>query len=387
MEIGNNVFMEYRKTAQGFEKLAQRNVDFGGGLERLIAARENNPDIFFGYLFDALRQTLENLSSKKYGENEEYTYAFRVVMDHIRASIFLIADGVTPSNTDQGYVLRRLLRRTVRYADILGIPVQSLSQCVSSIVKEYENAYPYLKEKEVYIASIIDKEELKFRETLTRGMKELEKRLEKDTFTGRDAFELFSTYGFPLEMTSEIVKEKGKTFDESVFRTEFLKHQELSRSASAGKFKGGLADHSEMSVKYHTATHLLQQALRQVLGKHIAQKGSNITPERLRFDFSHPEKMTDRQKKEVEDIVNAKITEGIEVTYQDLPLEEAEKLGAIGLFEEKYGDVVRVYKIGDFSLEFCGGPHVKNTQELGHFKIVKEEACSAGVRRIKAILE
>jgi len=387
MEIGNNVFMEYKKTASGFEKLAQKNVDFGGGLERLIAAKGNNPDMFYGYIFDTLRHTIEELAQKKYGEDEKYTYAFRVVMDHIRAGVFLIADGVVPSNTDQGYVLRRLLRRAVRYADILGITSGSLASFVIPVKETYQQSYPYLEDKEEYISSIIRTEEAKFRETLTRGIKELEKRLSNSILTGIDAFELFSTYGFPFEMTEEIVKEQGKSINRVAFQKEFEKHQELSRSASAGKFKGGLADQSEMSVKFHTATHLLQQALREVLGNHIAQKGSNITPERLRFDFSHPEKMTDEQKRQVEDIVNAKIEERLVVTYQDLPKEEAEKLGAIGLFEEKYGEKVRVYKIGDFSLEFCGGPHVKNTGTLGHFKIVKEEACSAGIRRIKAILE
>lgn len=387
MEIGNNVFMEYKKVENGFERLAQKNVDFGGGLERLIAAQGNDPDIFHGYLFDTLRHTIEELSSKQYGVDERYTYAFRVVMDHIRASTFLVADGVVPSNTDQGYVLRRLLRRAVRYADTLGIPIQSLSKCVPVVVAEYAQAYEYLEKKEVYISTVIDTEESKFRETLIRGMKELEKRLENGELTGVDAFELFSTYGFPFEMTEEIAKEQGGKINRNEFQEEFTKHQELSRSASTGKFKGGLADQSEMSVKYHTATHLLQQALRQVLGNHISQKGSNITPERLRFDFSHPEKMTEEEKKRVEVLVNEKIQEKLEVSYKDLPKEEAEKLGAIGLFEEKYGERVRVYKIGEFSLEFCGGPHVTNTSELGHFRILKEEACSAGVRRIKAVLE
>ncbi len=395
MEIGNNVFMEYKKTAGGFEKLAQINVDFGGGLERFIAAKGNNPDMFLGYIFDTLRTSVESLAHKRYGENEEHTYAFRVLMDHMRAATFLIADGVLPSNTDQGYVLRRLLRRAVRYADILDIAPQSLSSCVLALVSEYENAYPYFSEKEQNIVSVIDREEAKFRETLTRGMKELEKRLGGgDILNGIDAFELFSTYGFPLEMTEEIVKEKGGKIDEEEFKKEFMKHQDLSRAGSVGKFKGGLVDQSEISVKYHTATHLLQQALREVLGKHVFQKGSNITPERLRFDFSHPTKMTEEQKKEVEQIINQKIAESLTVTFEDLPLAEAEKLGAIGLFEERYGDTVRVYKIGPstdseqaYSLEFCGGPHVTNTGELGHFRITKEEACSAGIRRIKAILE
>lgn len=387
MEIGNNVFMEYRKTEDGFEKLAQQNVDFGGGLERLMAASQNNPDIFAGDIFDTLRGRIEALSGKQYGADSKDTYAFRVLLDHIRASVFLIADGVRPSNTDQGYVLRRLLRRAVRFADMLGIAPQSLALCVEAVASQYSEAYPLLPQKAEAIALIISGEEAKFRETLVRGMKELEKRIGSGSLTGKDAFELFSTYGFPVEMTKEIAEEKGMTISRKEFQEEFARHQGLSRTASQGKFKGGLADTSEMSVKYHTATHLLQQALREVLGTHVFQKGSNITPERLRFDFSHSEKMTDEQKRVVEALVNEKIAEKLPVSYEDLPLKEAETRGAIGLFEEKYGDRVRVYKIGEFSLEFCGGPHVANTGDLGHFKIAKEEACSAGVRRIKAILE
>ncbi|MGK2848989.1 MAG: alanine--tRNA ligase [Minisyncoccota bacterium] len=388
MEIGNNVFMEYRKTDAGFERLIQKNVDFGGGLERMMAAVQDNPDIFSGPLFMQLRQSIETLSGKRYGENPQYTYAFRVVMDHIRAGVFLVSDGVRPSNADQGYVLRRLLRRAVRFADTLAITdPRSLVVLTMAVVEQYRGVFPMLGEKVSEITAIIDAEEVKFRETLTRGMRELEKRCLSGVFSGKDAFELFTTYGFPLEMTQEIAQERGLSFDIQVFQEEFTKHQALSRTASQGKFKGGLADTSAMSVKYHTATHLLQQALRTVLGSHVFQKGSNITPERLRFDFSHPTKMTDAEKSAVEALVNQKISEKLPVSYIDLPLAEAEKRGAIGLFEEKYGDRVRVYKIGEFSLEFCGGPHVTSTGDLGHFRILKEEASSGGIRRIKAILE
>lgn len=386
MEIGNNVFMEYRKTSSGFEKLTQKNVDFGGGLERIAAAKQNEPDVFLGDIFSALREKIETLSQKRYGADSKDTYIFRVLLDHLRASVFLIADGVSPSNTDQGYVLRRLLRRAVRFADRLNIPSESLTHCVNPVAFQYAEAYPTLLEKSKAIADSISAEESKFRETLTRGLKEFEKRLEVSVLTGKDAFELFSTYGFPLEMTKEMAQEKGMTINEEEFQEEFSKHQELSRQASHGKFKGGLADASEMSVKYHTATHLLQFALRKVLGGEVFQKGSNITHERLRFDFSYPKKMTDEEKSAVEGIVNRKINEKIPVSYEDLPIDEARKLGAIGLFEEKYKERVRVYKIGD-SVEFCGGPHVVTTGELGHFRIIKEEASSAGVRRIKAVLE
>ncbi len=387
MEIGNNVFMEYRKTTRGFEKLSQKNVDFGGGLERLMAAAQDTPDMFTGDIFDGVRTVLEELSGKRYGANSSDTYAFRILLDHMRASVFLIGDGIRPSNTDQGYVLRRLLRRAIRFADTLGIQPGLFSKTAQAIVSEYSEVYPELSEKLPSIELCINEEEKKFRQTLVRGMRELEKRLTGGMLSGKDAFELFSTYGFPLEMTQEIAKEHGIIPDEEEFRMEFSKHQSLSRSASQGKFKGGLSDQSEMSVKYHTATHLLHQALRQVLGEHVFQKGSNITPERLRFDFSHSEKMTEEEKRRVEDTVNQKISEHLPVIYEDLPLEEAKKLGAIGLFTEKYGERVRVYRVGDFSLEFCGGPHVENTGDLGHFRIMKEEACSAGVRRIKAVLD
>ena len=395
MEIGNNVFMEYRKTAAGFEKLQQKNVDYGGGLERLVAAKRNDPDMFLGDIFDTLREALEKLSGKKYGEDKKHTYAFRVAMDHMRAATFLIADGVLPSNTDQGYVLRRLLRRIVRYADMLGILPGSLSLCVAAIVSEYQEAYPYLIEKKGFIVSVIGNEEAKFRETLVRGMRELEKHLSGGKLTGRDAFELFSTYGFPLEMTEEIAKEKGVTIEREEFQREFDKHKELSRTASAGKFKGGLADRSEKTTMLHTATHLMLAGLRKYLGQDVHQAGSNITEERTRFDFTYPEKVSREVLDRVEAYVNEAIAAGAVVNTVVMEKEAAKEAGVEGSFWEKYPEKVTVYQIEApngtvYSRELCGGPHVTNTNTIaafGRFKIIKEEASSAGVRRIKAILE
>jgi len=380
MEIGNNVFMTYKKVEGGrFELLPRQNVDFGGGLERQTAAVNNDPDVFNLDIFESFKTRLERDSHKLY-EGEAFAKAspslrsFRIVLDHVRAAHALIEDGVRPSNTEQGYVLRRLLRRAIVHADKLGIPAGNL----------FED-------------EISSTEEEKYRETLKRGLREFEK-------GERDAFTLFTTYGFPYELTRELIEEKGEKINEKEFREKMSEHADLSRARSEQKFKGGLADVSDMSVKYHTATHLLQQALRRVLGTHVYQKGSNITPERLRFDFSHNAKMTDEEKRKVEEIVNEQIELALPVTYSNISLEEAKKLGAIGLFEEKYGDKVRVYKIGPsnssgqaFSLEFCGGPHVSNTSELANpstplgapaqFRIMREEAVSSGVRRIKAVLE
>lgn len=395
MEIGNNVFMEYRKTTAGFEKLKQKNVDYGGGLERLMAAKRNDPDMFLGDIFDTLRETLEKFSGKKYGEDSKHTFAFRVVIDHMRAAVFLIADGVLPSNTDQGYVLRRLLRRAVRFADILSVESGSLPLCVAAIVSEYREAYPYLIEKKEYITSVIGNEEAKFRETLVRGTKELEKRLSGGRLTGKDAFELFSTYGFPLEMTEEIAKEKGVTIEREEFHSEFTKHQELSRTASAGKFKGGLADNSAKVTAFHTVTHLMLAGLRKELGDGVHQAGSNITEERTRFDFTYPEKVSREILDRVETYVNAVIDAGADVTTEVTEKDVAKRLGIEGSFWEKYPEKVTVYQVAGsdgvlYSRELCGGPHVANTRDIavfGHFKIIKEEACSAGVRRIKAVLE
>ncbi len=362
MEIGNSVFMQYKKVSESkFELLPRQNVDFGGGLERITAASINNPDVFYLDIFESFRKNLESLSGKKYGENIQSTKSFRIVMDHVRAAHALIEDAVLPSNTEQGYVLRRLIRRAIVHADKLGIPPGNLFE-----------------------SEVASEEEAKFRKTLERGMREFHK-------GERDAFTLFTSFGFPFELTQELAAEKGEKVDEAEFKKMMSEHADLSRAGSEQKFKGGLADTSDMSVKYHTATHLLQQALRTVLGKHVLQKGSNITPERLRFDFSHEAKMSDLEKRQTEDLVNEQIKRELPVSYEDLPIEEAQKRGAIGLFEENYGDVVRVYKVGDFSMEFCGGPHVTNTRELAEggkiFVIKKEEAVSSGVRRIKAVLE
>ena len=385
MEIGNNVFMTYRKEAEGkFVPLEKRNIDHGSGLERVTAASLDNPDVFE---IDALKVIITHLEKsvlKPYSD-DNVKRSYRIVADHIRGAVMMILDGVTASNTDAGYFLRRLIRRAVQHMDLLGAPEHSLHTIVPLVVSSYCEAYPKLKELERRITEEIKQEEGRFRKTLVQGKKEFEKTIAKGSISGLEAFTLFSTYGFPLELIVEFAP-PGTKIDTVGFAEEMKKHQELSRSGAEQKFKGGLADHSEMSVKYHTATHLLHQALREVLGPSVYQKGSNITPERLRFDFSFDRKMTGEEKKEVEDIVNEKIKEAIPVSYEDIPLEEAKKRGAIGLFEEKYGDKVRVYKIGDFSLEFCGGPHVKNTSELGTFKIAKEEAISAGIRRIKATL-
>lgn len=404
LEIGNSVFMEYQRTEKGFEFLPQKNVDFGGGLERMMMAVHDTQDIFTIDAFDGMRQVLERLSGRVYGANPADTKAFRVILDHIRAATFVIADGAYPSNKDQGYFVRRLMRRAIRFAQGLGITTNFCAEVAEAVLATYQDVYPELKRNHESIVTQMQKEEEKFRKTLATGLKKFEdivsaKSGEK-TITADEAFDLYQSYGFPLEITEELAKEKGLVLDIDGFKQKLKEHQDLSRQGSEKKFKGGLADHSDMSVKYHTATHLLHIALRKVLGTHVQQKGSNITPERLRFDFSHPEKMTDEQLKTVEDLVNAAIARDYSVTWQEIPVEEAYKQGVIGFFPDRYDDVVKVYTVGDptmpgdadpttptFSREICGGPHVEHTGVLGHFKIVKEEAVSAGVRRIKAIVE
>ncbi len=404
MEIGNNVFMQYQKTDKGFEKLSQQNVDFGGGLERMMAALINNPDVFMIDIFAGIRSTIESLSGKSYGQQSEETYAFRVIMDHVRAATFLIADNAVPSNKDQGYFTRRLMRRSVRFAQKLGISDMFCARVAEQVIEEYKTAYPELLVAKERIMAEMTKEEEKFRKTLATGLKKFEDIVKsKDSgqvVSADEAFDLYQSFGFPIEITEELAKEKQLTIDMDGFRTKLKAHQDLSRQGAEKKFKGGLADHSDMSVKYHTATHLLHIALRKVLGTHVEQKGSNITPERLRFDFSHPTKMTEEELKKVEELVNAAITKDYVVSWQELPVEEAYKQGVIGFFPDRYDDVVKVYTVGDpaypgdadpttptFSREICGGPHVEHTGTMGHFKITKEEACSAGIRRIKAILE
>lgn len=381
IEIWNDVFMEYqKKDGKVIGKLSQQNVDTGAGLERMSAVMQRKKTAYETDLFHGIMEKINAFS-----KHHQDTRSRRIVADHIRSSVFLIGDGVLPSNTDQGYILRRLLRRAVRSADSLGMKNGDLALLASVVIDKYGGIYPNLKEKESEIRKEIDAEEERFRKTLTEGIREFEK-MKKHGLTGKEAFVLFTTYGFPFEMTRDLALEAGVKINEKDFEAEMKKHQDLSRTGAEGKFKGGLADTSEMSVKYHTATHLLHRALREVLGEHVFQKGSNITPERLRFDFSFDRKMTPEEIERVEKLVNEKINESLPVEFEDLPLEEAKKKGAIGLFEEKYGDHVRIYKIGNFSLEFCGGPHVTNTKDLGIFKIQKEEAVSAGVRRIKAIL-
>ena len=388
VEIWNDVFMEYeKKDGKVIGKLAKKNVDTGSGLERILMAIQGKDNVFDTDLFVPLMQKIKEIADPKI----DNIRAARIVADHIRTSVMMIADGVRPSNTDQGYILRRLIRRAVRYADMLGVGHNMLSELVPIVADKYKGVYDNVAQLSGAIVKEIWEEEDKFRKTLERGIKELTYLFENGVISGQDAFKLFSTYGFPIEMTEEMAKEKGIRVDRVNFDAEFKKHQELSRTGAEQKFKGGLADTSEMSVRYHTATHMLNRALRQVLGDHVSQKGSNITAERLRFDFAHDAKMTDEQKKAVEDLVNQKIAEALPVTYEDLSLEEAKKREAECVFGDKYGDVVRVYQIGEkgtiFSIELCGGPHVSNTSKLGHFKIQKEEAVSAGVRRIKAVLE
>ncbi len=398
LEIGNSVFMEFVKNADGtFSKLPQRNVDFGGGLERIAAVSEGKNDMFLIDIFADGIRSLEQHSGKIYTD-PAFTPAFRIILDHVRSASFLIADGVTPSNTDRGYYVRRLIRRAVRYMDVLGVAhsAQSgLAQMAGPIITFYKDAYPETFAALDTIKHEIAQEEEKFRATLAKGTTELKRFAEKGAITGTQAFDLYQTFGFPLELTKEILAVKNLE-NEADFAEHMKKHQELSRAGSEKKFKGGLADTSDMSLRYHTATHLLNAALREVLGTHVMQKGSNITPERLRFDFSHGQKMTDEEKARVQDIVNKRIAEALPVTWQELPKEEALKLGAIHAFGEKYGDTVKVYTVGDdshgiASREFCGGPHVTNTADLAGpekftFKIQKEEAVSAGVRRIKAVL-
>lgn len=366
VEIWNNVFMQYNKTADGkFEPLTQKNVDTGMGLERTLMVLNGNKSVFETDLFSGLLK--------------EDSKESRIIADHIKAAVFILSEGIVPSNTGSGYVLRRLIRRAVRYSKQLGLKFFT-KEIAEIAIEIYKDVYPELPKNKDFILNNLEQEEQKFEKTLENGLKEFEK--------GIDPFILFTSYGFPFELTRELAKEKGLEIDENKFNEELKKHQELSRTASAGMFKGGLSDAGEENKKLHTATHLLLAALRKILSEEIVQKGSNITAERLRFDFNWPEKLSSEQLKAVEDLVNQKIQENIPVEMMELPKEEAIKMvGTLSFDLSKYGDIVKVYKIGDFSTEFCGGPHVLNTSELGHFKIIKEEASSQGIRRIKAILE
>lgn len=382
VEIWNDVFMEYvKKDGVVVSKLASQNVDTGSGLERVTAVLQGKNNIFDTDIFEAVM--------KEVGEITDNLKSQRIISDHMRTATFMIADGVLPANSDQGYILRRLIRRAVFNTTTRTLSQESVERIVHALVSVFGDIYSNILSQKTKIIDEITKESEKFAKTIEQGTKEFEKMA---TSGDIDAFILFSSYGFPIDMTIELGKQKGVTVDEEKFKEEFKKHQELSRVGAEQKFKGGLAGTGEMEVKYHTATHLLHQALRDVLGSTVQQKGSNITAERLRFDFTHPQKMTDDEKKQVEDIVNAKIAEKLPMQKVVMKKDDAEKTGALHFFGDKYGEEVSVYFIGNsletaYSKEFCGGPHVTNTGELGHFKIAKEEAVSAGVRRIKAVLE
>ena len=388
VEIWNNVFMEFYKDAEGkYTKLKQRNVDTGLGIERMTMILEGKETPFETELFSHIMNKLEEL------QKVDNIASRRIVAEHLRSSMMIIADGGRPSNIDRGYILRRLIRRMIRHMNKLQISLDELSTLIDLNVENLKEMYPELEDKKEIIKNVIIEEKDKFVKTLTKGEKEFEKEIEeikkqgKETVDGKIVFKLYDTYGFPTEVTEELAKENGMKIDKEEFSKLFKEHQEKSRAGSEQKFKGGLAATGEMETKYNKATHLLNAALKQILGPHVHQKGSNITADRMRFDFSHPSKMTDEEKQKTEDLVNQWIKEAIPVEHMEMKKDEAIKMGAEAMFIEKYGDIVSVYKIGDVSLELCGGPHVKNTSELGHFKIKKEESSSSGVRRIKAILE
>ena len=394
LEIWNDVFMQYNKTAEGiFEPLAKKNVDTGMGLDRTICILEGKKSVYDTEAFTGILAKISELSGKQYGESEGITKAFRIIADHTRCATFLIGDqrGVTPSNVDQGYVLRRLIRRAVRYGRQLDMPANFLSEIAEVIINQYQAAYPELKQNREKILGELSLEEERFARTLTQGLREYTKltgSMEKGSMIdGATAFRLYDTFGFPIEITRELAAENGLNVDVDGFDAAFKAHQAKSHAGAEQRFKGGLADQTEETAKLHTATHLLHAALRKILGDEVAQKGSNITAERLRFDFSFGRKMTPDEIKEVERLVNEAIEAKAPITCEEMPLEQAKQSGAIGLFESKYSADVKVYTMGKFSKEICGGPHASNTGDLGKFIIKKEESSSAGVRRIKAVLQ
>lgn len=393
VEIWNNVFMQYNHEPNGeFTPLKNKNVDTGLGVERVTAVLEGVTDNYKSSIWKDVIKKIEDISNHSY-DDEKYTKSMRIIADHIRAIVIISGDdaGIKPSNTDQGYILRRLIRRMIRYAKKLDIDINENweNELAELIINQYSKYYHELERNRETILEVIKNEKVKFNKTLEKGLREFEKavsHLDGNKIDKDIAFKLYDTYGFPIELTVELAKESGLEVDVDGFNDKFKEHQEKSRAGSNQKFKGGLASTGDMEVKYHTATHLLNAALKKVLGSHVHQKGSNITAERMRFDFSHDEKMTPEQKQEVEDLVNEYIKMSIPVEKLEMNKEEAVKMGAEAMFMDKYGDIVTVYKIGDVSIELCGGPHVTNTSELGKFKIKKEESSSAGVRRIKAIL-
>ena len=394
VEIWNNVFMQYNHETDGtFKPLKNKNVDTGLGVERVTAILEGYTDNYKSSVWRDVISKIEEISGLSY-EDEKNARAMRIIADHIRAVVMIAGDdaGIKPSNTDQGYILRRLIRRIIRYAKKLNIDINSdwEQTLATRIIEKYSKYYSELERNKDVILQVLKDEKVKFNRTLEKGLREFEK--ETRNIEGKEinkdiAFRLYDTYGFPIELTEELAKENGLTVDTEGFKHKFAEHQEKSREGASQKFKGGLASTGEMETKYHTATHLLNAALKKVLGPHVHQKGSNITAERMRFDFSHNSKMTEEEKQKTEDLVNEYIKMAIPVEKLEMKKEDAINAGAEAMFADKYGDIVSVYKIGDVSMELCGGPHVHNTSELGHFKIKKEEASSAGVRRIKAILE
>lgn len=395
-EIWNDVFMQYNKQEDGsFIEMERRCVDTGMGIERTSAVLQGKQSVYETEAFVPLIKAVESVSTVKYGDSEDTDISIRIITDHIKTSTMVLGDerGVTPSNVGQGYILRRLIRRALRHGRKLGIEGIFLGRISEIVINLYTEIYPVLGEKKDFILNELQSEEEKFLRTLQKGEHEFEKLLPnlmkgaKRIIPGRLAFKLYDTYGFPIEITEELAAEHGFTVDREGFDKAYKKHQELSKQGAEKTFKGGLADQSELTTALHTATHLLHKALRSVLGEHVQQKGSNITTERLRFDFNHPDKMTAEQIKEVEDIVNAQIGRKLDVSMEIMSLEKAQAEGAIAFFGDKYEEQVKVYSIGDFSKEVCGGPHVENTGSMGRFRIVKEQSSSAGVRRIRAVLE
>ena len=396
MEIWNNVFMQYNRIDEKtLVPLPKQNVDTGMGLERTNCILQGKTSVYLTEVFKPIIDTIEKLSNYTYGTDAEKDKSVRIIADHSRSAVFILGDqkGVSPSNVGAGYVLRRLIRRAVRHGMKLGIDRAFMAEIAEAVVENFKCAYPELEENKEKVFKELTAEENKFRDTLKKGEAEFQKLLPnlmknpKKEISGKVAFRLYDTFGFPLELTQELGAENGFTVDVEGFKEAERKHQELSRTQSAGTFKGGLAERSEITTKYHTATHLLQAALRQVLGPHVAQKGSNITEERMRFDFSHPAPMTKEEIQQVENIVNEQIKRNLPVKMEIMSLDDAKKSGATALFGEKYESNVKVYTIGDFSKEVCGGPHVENTGTLGTFVITKEQSSSAGVRRIKAVLK
>ena len=390
VEIWNNVFMEYHKDSNGVvTELPKKNVDTGMGVERTTAILEGVNDNYTSSIWKDVIELISNISGVKYEENMK---SMRIIADHLRTAVFISADpsGIKPSNTDQGYILRRLIRRAIRHAKTLNIDINSDwdEQIAKLLLDKYKSYYSELNDNYNVVLEVLKQEKIKFNRTLEKGLREFEKvTRNNEDIDGTTAFRLFDTYGFPLELTVELANERNLKVDVEGFNNKFKEHQEKSRTASAGKFKGGLAGNGEIETKYHTATHLLNAALKEVVNKDVHQKGSNITSERMRFDFTCDHKLTDEEKNRVEELVNKWIQDGLEVTFKEMSKEDAINSGAECMFIEKYPDVVTVYSIGTISKELCGGPHVKNTNELGTFKIKKEEASSAGVRRIKAVLD